>query len=281
MADTLTRLSAFSIQLKYWRERRKLSQLALAALVESTPRHLSFLETGRSRPRRDFVLRLARALALSNRESNDLLTRAGFPPVFVEHDYGDAAVAPFIETIRVILEKHDPFPGCAMDPVGRIILANKSFVAFSPTSIEKSPEERVDEFFDPAGCGPDCMENWAEVAYRLLDRQRKELNASSDPRLVRLVERMERHLAEVPRPELGPDSPIVCSPRLHIDGQIISTFATVMRFEQAVEVNLSEIRIELMFPSDDQSRRYFEDLHANASVLPYMGVEAGPESIAG
>src|SRR5499426_1172529 len=107
--------SAFGQLLRQWRERRRLSQLALAVEAEISTRHLSFIETGRAQPSRDMVLLLARALEVPPRGRNDLLTAAGFAPVYRE----TALAAPEMTNVRraldFILRQQEPFPGLVID----------------------------------------------------------------------------------------------------------------------------------------------------------------------
>jgi transcriptional regulator with XRE-family HTH domain len=262
--------------MKYWRQKRRLSQLELAGLAGTTSRHISFIETGRSRPGHDLVLRLAKALNLSVRDTNTFLQSAGFAPVYPDLQPTDEIIQPYLDAIHAILEKHDPFPACAMDPLGQVLFANRSFVAFAPQALTQTPEEKIETFFDPMGPGRDLVENWEEVVWHLLDRQKAELTISNHPRLAKLVKRGEALLKDVPR--LHPQNPgngaFVFSPRLRIGDQIVSTFATLMRFENASEVTLSEIRIELVFPADAVSQAFFENLAESNTAAPFKGIGA-------
>src|SRR5688500_498574 len=96
--------------LKDWRQRRRLSQLALACDAGSSTRHLSFVETGRSQPSRDMVLRLADRLEVPLRERNALLVAAGFAPVFPERPLSDPALAAARRAVDLVLAGHEPYP---------------------------------------------------------------------------------------------------------------------------------------------------------------------------
>ena len=269
-------LSAFNRNMKYWRQKRRFSQLELAVLAGTTSRHISFIETGRSRPGHDLVLRLAKALNLSVRDTNTFLQSAGFAPVYPDLQPTDEIIQPYLDAIHAILEKHDPFPACAMDPLGQVLFANRSFVAFAPQALTQTPEEKIETFFDPMGPGRDLVENWEEVVWHLLDRQKAELTISNHPRLAKLVKRGEALLKDVPRlhPQKPGNGAFVFSPRLRIGDQIVSTFATLMRFENASEVTLSEIRIELVFPADAVSQAFFENLAESNTAAPFKGIGA-------
>ncbi|MFY0679313.1 MAG: helix-turn-helix domain-containing protein [Thalassovita sp.] len=267
-------ISNFGRHLRYWRDKRKLSQLELAGLAETTSRHISFIETGRSRPGHDLVLRLASAMKLPVRDVNILMSHAGFAPAYTEYKFTSETIAPYRGAIEAILEKHNPFPACAMDSVGQILLANKAFVAYSPDALTRTPEETIEQVFDPNGPVRQAIVNWEELVWTILDRQKAELVSNHNPRLAKLMARAEKLLAGVERP--APDdaaNPIVFSPRLRVGDQIVSMFATLMRFENATEVNLSEIRVELFFPTDAPSKQFFETLYDQSDAVPFSGFE--------
>ncbi|WP_339735257.1 helix-turn-helix domain-containing protein [uncultured Gimesia sp.] len=251
--------TTFGHLLKMWRKKAALSQQQLAFAAGTTPRHLSFIETGRSRPGRSIVLRLGQALDLSIRNQNALLVAAGFTPRFPERDLRDERTQPYLRAVESILAQHEPNPGAAFNSLGCIVLVNRPFRTMFPDCLKLSPEQSVDVFFSP---GPyrDRMENWAEVAWAWIDRQQHEVARTNNVELARLVERAMDHLREVERPESSQDSPDVIGPRFRVGDQVIRTFFTVMKFESALEITLSELRIELLFPLDDTAVEFFQAL---------------------
>eukprot|EP00903_Cladosiphon_okamuranus_P002512 g2510.t1 len=226
-----------------------------------------------SRPGRDVVLRIADAMQLSVREINLLLANAGLAAEYAEYSFDEEAIKPYRDAVETILARHNPYPACVLDSVGNILMTNKAFVAFSPGTAHLSPEDRLELFFNPEGELRAMFENWEEVAWSLLDRQKSELALSQNPRLARQVNRAEELLRNVARP--APTETVaqyVFSPRMRIEGQVIGTFATIMRFESAAEVTLSEIRVELIFPADETSRLFFENLYRESDALPFSGI---------
>ena len=112
--------------LKAWRSRRRLSQLDLALDVGVSPRHLSFVETGRSLPGRATLLSLAEALDVPLRERNRLLLSAGLAPAFAEHALDDATLEPARQAVELILRAHEPFPALAVDRRWNLVAANRA-----------------------------------------------------------------------------------------------------------------------------------------------------------
>lgn len=256
--------SSFGQILRYWRKRRGFSQLQLANEAQTTPRHISFIETGRSRPGRDLILRLARTLDLLARDTNSLLVNAGFGPAFQQHRLDEEAVRPFAAIIRGLLDSHDPYPGSAFDPFGRIHMSNAAHRRLFPGAAERSPEEAIDHFYGHRA-GLD-FENWPEVAWAYADRWRLEASRSGSRELACLAERAEAHLIDVPRPSPTRGDSAVLSPRIRIGGETYSTFSTVLRFDTARELTLSEIRVELVFPADDRTANLFRLSHHSPEI---------------
>ena len=101
--------------LRHWRGVRRLSQLALALEAETTTRHVSFIETGRSQPSRAMVLRLARVLDVPIRERNQLLLAAGYAPVYTETGLAAEDAELVAAALARMLESHEPYPAVVMD----------------------------------------------------------------------------------------------------------------------------------------------------------------------
>lgn len=253
-------LSPFGQQLRHWRTRAGKSQLELASDAGTTPRHLSFVETGRSRPGVDLVLRLAAALDIPIRERNALLVAAGLPPSFPALALGDEAMKPIQRVLDRVLASHEPYPawvgGCGF----RFFSSNRAAEALFPGMCSMSPEAIVELWFGP---GPfrDLVENWHDVVWAGVAALRRDALRASDPALTELLRRAEGHARAIPAPEreARPELPVIC-PRLNVGGRRVRTISTVMRFDTAIEVTASELRVELMFPADDDSESFFRDL---------------------
>ena len=258
--------SPFGRQLRQWRTRRGWSQAQLADAAGTTPRHLSFVESGRSRPGVDLVLRLARALDLPIRERNALCVAAGLPAAYQTRTLSDAALQPVLEIVERMLAAHDPYPGWLIGRGFRFLLANRAGEALMPGLCQSSPEQVVDLLFGP---GPfrAQVENWIDVAQVGLDLLRRELAACDDPELAALWRRAQAHLGDASPTRTGAgcpdDAPVVC-PRFRVGEQVVRTIGTVMRFDTAIEQTTSELRLELMFPADDQAAAFFREMAAAA-----------------
>jgi len=257
--------SDFGRRLRAWRRQRGLSQFELAVRAGTTPRHLSFLETGRSRPGTDMVVRLASELDLLPREQNALLEAAGLPAAYSHYPIEASEMARFSAVIDALLRGHAPLPAAVIDRYGTVLRANAAFERLSPGLVGLEPEEFVDRFFAP-GPWREAVVNWTDAAAAWLARQRREICRTADPRLEALVAKAERLIGPVPCPTPAEGLPMVYS-RIRAGEEVLELFAVVVRFDTASDVTLSELRIELIYPGNDAADRFFRVARDPTRVL--------------
>src|SRR4029453_7188759 len=116
--------SAFGALLRQWRERRRLSQLALAVEAEGSTRHLGFIEAGRAQPSRDMVLLLARVLEVPPRAKNELLTAAGYAAMYRETGLESPEMAQVRQALAFILRQQEPYPALVVDGRWNVLMSN-------------------------------------------------------------------------------------------------------------------------------------------------------------
>ena len=238
--------------LRQWRQRRHLSQLDLALDAEISARHLSFLETGRSRPSRDMVLQLAERLDVPLRDRNLLLHAAGFAPVFPERPLTDPALQVARYAIDQVLAGHEPFPALAVDRHWTLVAANsmtQRLMSGVAEHLLQPPVNVLRVSLHPEGLAPRTI-NLAEWRLHLLSRLRHQIDVTSDPVLIRLL----RELRDYPSPEGAhpePDAaPVVVPFRLQTDTAVLSFFGTITVFGTPVDITLSELALEAFYPAD-------------------------------
>lgn len=261
MTDLLSApVSPFAARLRRWRHHRGLSQLDLAGRVASTSRHLSFLETGRSRPSRQMVLRLCDALDLSLRDRNDLLHAAGLAAAYPEVGLADADLAPYRVAMEQLLQAHQPYPATVVDSRWNVVAANSaSKLLFGEDVVGSNIVRRF--VADPAAA--QVIVNWPDVAWASLSRLRGQLARTPfDTELADLVKAAEQGLAGVTRPADPPSEFVVC-PWFRVGDEVIRTIGMVARFDPASEITLDELRIELTYPQDAAAERFFRS-HATS-----------------
>ena len=249
-----TAASPFGTRLRQWRHHRGLSQLALAGAADTTTRHVSFLETGRSRPNRQMVLRLAEALGAGLRETNDLLHAAGLAAAYPEASLAGPDIAPYQAAIGRLLGAHEPYPAMVLDRHYTVILANQACLALFGPQVVGSNFVR-DALTDPAMA--QAIVNWPETAWAGLDRLRESARrAPLDQELRSLISLAESALAGTPRPAPADAALVVC-PWFRIGDTVVRTIAMTARFDHAADVTLDELRVELMYPLDEDAERFF------------------------
>lgn len=254
---TLGQETAFGRHVKRWRRQRGLTQLELALRANVSQRHVSFIETGRSRPKANVVRRVAEALEIPYRDRNTLLEAAGLAPSYPEVPLSAEAAAPFRAAIRQLLESHEPYPAYVIDRWWDLIDANAAGRRLFPQTEEAI--NIVDGFLGP---GPirETIENFSAVGWTFLRRLRKEVaDSGPDERLRELLERAEVYMKDVPDDIEHVGSELVVCPHFRIGDQVIKTVSMVARFGTAREVTLDELRVELVFPGDEEAEAFFRN----------------------
>src|SRR4051812_11825140 len=251
--------------LRDWRSRRRLSQMELALDADVSARHLSFVETGRSKPSRELVLQLADHLEVPLRERNALLLAAGYAPAYAERALGDEAMAPARGALERLLKSHEPFPAVAVDRQWELVAANAPAQALltdgtAPELLEP-PVNTLRISLHPDGLAP-RIANLTEYSSHLLHLVDSEAAATADPALVALHEELSGYpgVDPTPRPPDPADS-LFIPLRLHAaDGGELAFFSTIARFGTALDVTVAELTIESFFPADEQTAAVIEAL---------------------
>lgn len=242
--------------LREWRQRRRLSQLDLALEAEISTRHLSFMETGRSRPSREMVLHLAERLEIPLRDRNIMLHAAGFAPAFAERSLDAPALRAAREAVERLLTAHEPHPALVVDRHWTLIAANGG-LSILLTGVDpelmRSPVNVLRVSLHPRGLAPHIV-NLAEWRDHVLTRLRRQGDITADPVLNDLL----RELRDYPAPEEADISPasdqeiaeVVVPFRIRTPAGVLNFFSTTTIFGTPVDITLSELAIEAFFPAD-------------------------------
>jgi transcriptional regulator with XRE-family HTH domain len=244
--------------LREWRERRRLSQLALALDAEVSTRHISFLETGRARPSREMLLRLTERLEVPLRERNTMLLAAGFAPAFPERDLDDPALEVARAAVDRVLAGHEPFPALAVDRSWTLVAANRvvpTFLTGVAPHLLQPPINVLRLSLHPDGLAARIV-NLPEWRAHLLARLSRQVELTADPRLSDLLQELGEYArnhgarnTDQPVLDLGLTS-VAVPLRLHTEHGTLSLISTTMVFGTPVDVTLSELAIEAFFPAD-------------------------------
>lgn len=257
----------FGDLVRYWRRVRSMSQLDLASAAMTTPRHMSFLETGRSRPSREMVLRLAGALDVPLRDRNGLLLAAGFAPLYPHHGLDDPGLDIVMRALDRMLDRHDPLPAVVMDRGWDLVRANagarRLFGAlFAPEPMPAAAN--VLRLVLEPGPVRDAVANWDEVAPALLERARREaVGGVLDLVTAELVQELRGRpdvAARVATPHaVAPMIPVV-DIHFRLGDQVLRFFSVVSTVGTPVDVTAQELRVEAFFPLDEATSARWHDL---------------------
>jgi transcriptional regulator with XRE-family HTH domain len=246
----------FGVLLRRWRTGRRMTQSDLALAANSSTRHLSCLETGRSQPSRDMILRLAEHLGIPLREQNALLLAAGFAPAFEERSLAELASARV--AIEQILQAHKPYPAFALDRHWNVVLSNSAlpqlYEGCSPDLLRK-PINAVRLVLHPRGMAPRVV-NFVEWRAHTVTVLRQQIETRADPVIQALLAEVMSYPAPASGMALatgeGPQryaTPLKIATRLGT----VSFLNTTTIFGTPTDVTLSELALEMLFPADEDT----------------------------
>jgi transcriptional regulator with XRE-family HTH domain len=249
--------------LRQWREQRHLSQLALATEAGISPRHLSFVETGKSVPSRQTILLLADVLAVPARERNQLLVAAGFAPVYTRAEPDSPAHSEVERAVRLMLTQQEPWPAIAIDRHWNVVRANTAMTRLLGLLLGEGavaaaladatrPLNAMRLVFQPQGLRP-CIVNWEETASALIQWLHRDHLRTGDEALARLLHELLAY-PDVPREWrsialAAPTAPFLAVTMAHGDATF-AFFTVLASLGTPYDLTLQELRVESFYPAD-------------------------------
>jgi transcriptional regulator with XRE-family HTH domain len=265
--------TTFGILLKQWRNQRSLSQLDLALTSQVSQRHISFLESGRAKPSQEMVLQLATVLEIPLRQQNLMLSAAGFTPIHTETDLSSPEMISICKAIDFILHQQEPYPAIIIDRYWNLLLSNKG--ATRLLSIFIDPDKLQNHFwidgkinlmritFDPQGLRP-FIANWEEVAGHLLQRVHREANSSVESEQSALLfDELIRYpdVSELwNTSSRSAQNTLLLIMHLKRNDLNLQFFSTISTLGTPYDITLQEIRIECLFPADEETEQNWNKL---------------------
>ncbi|MFD3793437.1 helix-turn-helix domain-containing protein [Streptomyces californicus] len=274
--------------LREWRERRRISQLELALRADSSARHISFVETGRSRPSEDMVLRLAEALDVPVRERNALLVMAGYAPRYAQTPLDAPAMSALRKSLDRLLTAYEPYPALVVDGVYGVVAANRGIALLLEGVAERllvPPVNAMRLTLHPEGLAPRIV-NLPEWRADLLAQMERQIALVRSPALRELYEEVAAYPvperpADTDRTDVreGPGGPggsastegraggeraaaFALPMRLEHGGRVLSFVSSIATFNTPMDVTVAELAIETFLPADRETAAY---LHAHQS----------------
>jgi hypothetical protein len=242
--------------------------------AEISSRHLSFIETGRARPSRDMVLLLSRVLEVPPRGRNDLLTAAGYAPVYRERSLEAPEMAQVRRALDFILRQQEPYPGLVIDGHWNILMSNggaqrllSRFLDAEAMAAVGGPPNAMRLFYHPRGMRPYIV-NWEATAAGLVQWLHRDLaRGIGDAETSRLLEELLSY-PDVPQKWRTLDLDAVPAPFLAVelrkDDTRVQFFSTLTTLGVPYDITLHELRVECFFPADRDSETWLRALGASA-----------------
>ncbi|AEN13514.1 MULTISPECIES: helix-turn-helix transcriptional regulator [unclassified Streptomyces] len=253
--------------LRGWREQRRMSQLELALRADSSARHISFVETGRSRPSEEMVLRLAEHLDVPVRERNALLVMAGYAPRFAETPLQDPAMGAVREAVERLLQGYEPYPALVVDATYTVLAANRGIGVLLdgvPEHLLVPPLNAMRLTLHPEGLAPRIL-NLPEWRADLLAQMERQIALLRSSRLRALYDEVAAYPAPEPPPvgpgvtETGVPSPALPLRIMH-GGRVLSFLSSIATFNTPMDVTVAELAIETFLPADRETAAHLRAL---------------------
>jgi transcriptional regulator with XRE-family HTH domain len=244
--------------LRSWRQTRRISQLELSSVSGVSSRHLSFIETGRARPSREMVLRLADELEIPLRERNSLLQAAGYAPAYGETPLDSPQMRALGDAIDTVLRGHMPYPALAFDARWNLVRGNDAvglFTAGLPAHLAGPGANTMRIALHPDGLAPRLLDH-ALLRAAFLRKMRRQAAATGDPVVAALADECAAyphpdHVVDVP-----PETDIVMPFRLRVGDMVLCMFSAIATFGTANDLTAAELSIETFFPADAHTADY-------------------------
>jgi transcriptional regulator with XRE-family HTH domain len=246
--------------LRDWRQRRRLSQLDLALDAGVSARHLSFVETGRSRPSHEMVLHLAEQLQVPLRDRNRLLLAAGYAPVYSERSLDDPDLHPIRDAVGRVLDGHEPYPAIAVDRRWNLVASNGALGVLLEGVAEEllvPPVNAMRLALHPDGVAP-RIRNLGEWRAHLLERLERQIALNADAEVVALRDELLGYPGDTGE-HAPPAGEVMVSLALDSEHGPLRFFSTVSTFGTALDITVAELAIEAFFPADGATAEALHD----------------------
>lgn len=243
--------------LREWRERRRLSQLQLSADSGVSTRHLSWVETGRSRPTRQMILRLCEHLEVPLRARNTLLLAGGHAPAYPVSGLDSPRMHAVLDAVRQLLDSHQPYPAVLVDVGWELVDANPATALLTEGAADFLLEPPVNVLrlsLHPRGMAP-RIRNLGQWRAHLLERLQRQVAATGSPALADLLAELRDYPGD-PRGDSGGgdsrggDGEVVVPLRYAVRGQELALLSTTSIFGTPHDVTVAELAVESFFPAD-------------------------------
>jgi transcriptional regulator with XRE-family HTH domain len=251
--STMTAPRPVGEMLREWRERRRLSQLDLSIQADISTRHLSFVETGRSRPTPDMIIRLTEQLDVPLRERNTLLLAGGYAPAYPHHGLDEPELESVAAALRQVLAGHEPYPAVVVNRWWEMVASNQAVALLTTectAELLAPPVNVLRLSLHPDGMAPRIV-NLAQWRAHLLGQLQRRAQAMGDRRLQELHDELAAYPGgQDPAP---PATSVVLPLRFRYEDHELSFFSISAVVGTATDVTVEELAIEAFYPADAET----------------------------
>lgn len=242
--------------LKKWRNQHRYSQLQLAVELGISSKHISFIETGRSLPSKEMILKICSFLFIPKREINRALYSAGYAPIYAELSSSDVSLKPIFEAIEKMIQNHMPYPAIVLNQSWDVVMLNDSAQKLFAT-LGYSEYTNLIEALVADNPNNSKIINWHEVLLAVQMRLKQEIIMLGDPQKLQEYENQLSECLLSNTESTHNESEIVLSTQIQSKEEVLSFFSIVSQLGTVQDVTLSEYKIELMFPVDEITKKYY------------------------
>lgn len=259
--QNLDKKKSFGELLKFWRNQKRISQLDLSMELDVSSKHISFLESGKSNPSRNMVMKIFSFFKLPLRQRNYLLVSAGYSPEFSEEPFSSSKLKIVRDAFERILKKHEPYPALVIDTSYNILMKNtgydKIIQKFAGKHVIKKFNNSIEIIFSEDGLRK-YVKDFPSVAQFLLARLREEINYSQNEELIKLYNKISKGKKfENPNFFIGELNLPVITLVFEKDKKRASFFTVLSTLGTPLDVSAQELRLELLFPLDEETKKIF------------------------
>lgn len=247
--------------LRFWRQLNRKSQMDLALDVDISSKHLSFVETGKSKPSRHLVMKIAHSLKLPLRHRNAFLLAAGYAPEFEEEPFDGRKMEIVREALHRMLEMHEPYPAFVVNTGYKILMKNSGYDQMVKFYAGEKALQKYDNairiLFSEDGLRP-YVKDWPAIEHFLIARLWEEVVSTQNSALIALYQEVEKLKTRQAPIDFTMDSNLpVMSLVLEKNAKKASFFTTITTLGTPLDLTTQELRIELLFPSDKSTKQMF------------------------
>ena len=244
--------------LRFWRKHNRMSQMDLALEVGISTKHLSFVETGRSKPSRSLVLNMAQSLKLPLRHRNSFLKAAGYASEFGEEPFNGKKMEIVRQALQRMLEKHEPYPAFMVNATYNILMTNSGYEQMIKLLVGEHALKKYDNVyhltFAEDGLRP-YIKDWPGIELFMLNRLWDEAASTQNSRLFSLYKEISRlRTGEDPIDFQVDDNLPIMSLTFEKDAMKASFFTTITTLGTPLDLTTQELRIESLFPADEDTK---------------------------